>query len=993
MLLPFWPCRRLGPASPGMADRVIPMPERRRGPLRSTVARGSGNALIIHPRRELDRQAQAFAEGLAHDRQHTPVVLDLPPEPKASELESLVRLLQRRSGSFRLVPARGSGRFACTMAQWLADRLHRVVLAPDGTLIPAGGGGLFVPPGQGLGWLRHQPGRQALPDSRRFPKPQWEYSTPDRPTPLGLHLTTEPIPGGVWLRSVDAEPGEERRQQLVDRVIADSELLAVVLGVPGAAPLPLEAVSAFWENLAPSIRPRVRFVPYGPVAVAEGALGQALANLLAHQVVLYNGFPAVGRAGGTLEVHTLREDGPLGWRPFASELGYSPVAGAVGVPCPPLPLGCRAPVPGLAEIGPGVYRYEPDAVLEIVQSGLWLRPLEDPEDADAVRLTPADPQHATILFDESTPRTAERMRTLAHEVLEQLDLATRRLSLVLPASRVAGRRVVWDDGYDRRAPVTPAPNIDAIWRSSAPNGPSAAADPTTVANPTASPWPTAAPGSIENPWAAPSRRLDEVGYPPGAEQAAVAHGPALDSEMDASPPVSHPPATTSSAVVVAAHMVGREGPPWVSGEEAIEPTRMPDTPLVHGTKAASAPGPEIRLKSEPIPLAAALEPPTPASGTAPQTGLPTASVAVGGTALSAGAGPPHGGDLRDLLGEPVAATPMANHQAAGGEEDPATSGRSLHRPDTDGYKPSPTATREVTPVHNGDEPRTEEPGVRVQPVPGPAVCVMPPEGGIDRERAWLRGHLGKRYDAAVGSVARIMSESPGLRVGDGVSGARDDLVAVWVYLSGTAGPVDEPIRRGEDGPHVSLARCVASGLRRLPSYRGAVVLRAALGDEERAWYREGLVVPDWGFVSALTTARSGLPGNTDFLIWSRTARRTALMETEVPDRVLFLPGTRFKVLRVASGDRYQLLLRELAPSENTMGGPPRSEHSSLDDVALTGLETAAVTVREARAGEPLPRSYAWFFSAPPGLIVSAPLGRVSTHATEGVPPNEDEGTA
>ncbi|MFI1401038.1 hypothetical protein [Streptomyces sp. NPDC020681] len=886
------------------------------------------------------------------------------------------------------------------MAQWLADRLDCVVLAPDGTLLPAAGGALFVSPGQGLGWLRHQPGRTALPDSRRFPKPQWEYSIPDEATPFGVHGIAEPIPGGMWLRSNDTESGE-RRQQLIDKVIADSELLAVVLGTPGAPPLPLEAVSVFWQSLAPSMRLRVRFIPYGPVDVSgDGALGQALADLLAHQVVLYSGLPAVGRAGGTLEVHTLREDGPLGWRPFASELAYSPVTSADEGPYPPVPLGCRDPVPGLSEVGPGVYRYAPDAVLEIVQSGLYLRPPQDPEDADLVRIAPADPRHATIVFDDSTPETAERMRTLSHKVLEHLDPAARRLSLVLPAGAAPRGGVKPEGSYDRPTGVPSASDREATWRSSFPDLTSGRPDSTDAVAPAASPGQAGVPGRLEAPWAEHARRPDEANA-----QAAMDRGAAPDPEAgNAAPLVPHPPATTSTSAAISDDADEGEGRPSVPRAETIEPMGTPHTPAMRATPSASAPRPIMGLESEPPPRAAmAPGVAAPSPDTSPPTALTAASIPVTGAASSDGLGSPPGGEARDRSASAVAATHEVNGEVVGTQPEPqlepTVSGTNSDRQGANGIQPSlPTPGEDIpvpgTPDPGGEEPVLERHGVRVQPTPEPAVCAVPPESGIDQERAWLRGSLGERYDAAAGLVSRVLSESPGLRVGGGASGARDDLVAVRVYLTGAAGPVDDPVRRGIDGPHVPLARCVASGLNRLPSYRGATVLRAALDEEERAWYREGMVVTDWGFCGALTTARPRLPGNTDFLIWSRTARRTALMDPEVRDRVLFLPSTRFKVLRVSGGVRPRILLRELAPAEITVDGRLAAGHSPLDDVALSGLESAAAAVQKAQGRAPLPKAYGWAFSAPPGLIASSgPHGSARTDASDeaGSQPEADDG--
>jgi hypothetical protein len=40
---------------------------------------------------------------------------------------------------------------------------------------------------------------------------------------------------------------------------------------------------------------------------------------------------------------------------------------------------------------------------------------------------------------------------------------------------------------------------------------------------------------------------------------------------------------------------------------------------------------------------------------------------------------------------------------------------------------------------------------------------LPREGGIEKERDWMRRNLSKQYDATASSVSRLLSEYPGLR--------------------------------------------------------------------------------------------------------------------------------------------------------------------------------------------------------------------------------------
>ncbi|MFD7000996.1 hypothetical protein ACFWA5_33170 [Streptomyces mirabilis] len=859
------------------------------------ASRVVGSALLVHPRGQLDERAEVFAGGLAPDSQHNLVVLDLPPRPRPSILESVARLLREHSGhggSFRVVPGRGSPDETRTLAQWLADRLDRVVVAPDGPQTAAAGGALFVATTQGRGWLRYEPGQPEVPDSQRFPKPAWEQfvSGDSQPTgPLGI---AEAIPGGMWLRPRDEDSTlAAARQHLAAQVIADLELLAVVLGAPGTPALPLEEIAGFWEALDPRVRAQVRFLPYGPVAVPDhGTLGHALADLLGQQVTLYNGFPALGRAGSTPEVHTLGPDGEPGWRPYVTELGYLPSALTGGRPSPPTPVAYRAPVPGLQPgTGLGVYQQAPDAVLEVVASGLWLRPPGEPDDAEGVRSAAADPLHAAVLFSDSTPEITDRVRHLAREVLEQLPAEVRRHSRLLPASAVASPGSV--PGHGHRPPP------DAAARAEEPGEPSA-----------------------ERQTAAPL---------------AAARAAAIST-------------ATLPAVTADAEQYGQATARAATDAAAPVPDGRPGTEPIAGTGRTQegTTGPE-------------------AVDGLPQGGGDGGSAVAGG--LSGG-----GDDGPAAVDTPPRVRPRPRLESA---PDPSTAPKA---PPTAPPAPAPAAPATRTAAQPDDV-------VRAQPVPEPAASVVVAAGqSVERERAWLRRTLAERYDEAAGFVTRVMSETPGLRSGytEGTEekGVLADLAAVRLYLaSGAGATVNGAVHSATVGPHVPLARCVASGLRQLPSHRGVTLLRATLTEAQLDWYRTRREITDWGFCSALTNVRPGLPGETDILIWSLTGRRTALLDPEVPDRVVFLPGTEFRVLHVTDEDGHRtVLLRETA----SVGVP---KEDALDQVALGALRKATELVHVgAEQGAPLPERAAAAFCAAPGLAIrpTGPATKTDTTRSE-----------
>ncbi|WP_392896020.1 hypothetical protein [Streptomyces sp. LN699] len=76
-----------------------------------------GDAILVHPKGRLDERAADFAGGLAHDPQHTLVVVDLPAGVLADEWAAVAKLLSpSRYGSLRLVFGRDKGEDVRTAA-------------------------------------------------------------------------------------------------------------------------------------------------------------------------------------------------------------------------------------------------------------------------------------------------------------------------------------------------------------------------------------------------------------------------------------------------------------------------------------------------------------------------------------------------------------------------------------------------------------------------------------------------------------------------------------------------------------------------------------------------------------------------------------------------------------------------------------------------------------------------------------------------------------
>jgi hypothetical protein len=223
----------------------------------------------------------------------------------------------------------------------------------------------------------------------------------------------------------------------------------------------------------------------------------------------------------------------------------------------------------------------------------------------------------------------------------------------------------------------------------------------------------------------------------------------------------------------------------------------------------------------------------------------------------------------------------------------------------------------------------------------------------DRQRLWHTA--GEPYRRAVTDLTR--NGLPGVRGLDADLPyerlcAAADLAAVRLCLAGWEPGAQRDPRDDGTPDRRALVRCVTSGLRRLPPYQGA----AAAPDDALVRYRENRSFTDEGLWALSTAADLGPAGGV--LVHSLTGRHTAPLDPRTPHRLLFLPGTRFRVLRVTSGDRPVALVRELRPDEPALYAHPdavppgvaaRDEDaaSALDRI----LEAPAQTPR-ARAGKP-----------------------------------------
>ncbi|GAA2024295.1 hypothetical protein [Polymorphospora rubra] len=940
-----------------------------------------GNALVLHARERISSEARAVALAVADDPDNEIVVLDLHDDLPVGIWKSVAEALRRRRRGIRLVVCGAHHDTAALAAQWLSDRLRRPVVTPHGRLIRGAAGTLFAHAGQASGWVRYRPGRPPTPEAKRHPAPPWDDAAAEFVATSAVGAV-EPIPAGVWIRDTrDPALVSDRWRWLVAAVPCQRAAMTVVLGCPGTPPLALDDVARFWRGLAPAHRQYARFVQYGPVQLPAGEpLGQRLADLLEAPVVCFAGIP-VGRADRP-HMHTVTQDGRLGWHLLVRELGFTPRSRPTAPAAMPRILHHQAPTLLGAAVGPRTYGYTDDAVVEIVQSGLWIRGTGPTRNADRIRARAADPAAHALIIDDSDPARVARLRELAEDLAARLDPPTRARSALQLASAVAVRRqrptaaagtlgdgltyrfTAADLALDEAIDVAPPPAEALAGRGVAGvQSPSWArpADPPIPPPPTAGELHPAAREFLAAPAVVPPA-------PPPGPAPDRKPGPALAEESGPSSPAagllgtrSGRPAggrlgpverapgrgerTVTNLPVLTSRMPGRaadhavDTPLWEQSVFVDAPTRTavaPPSRPAGPPSVAAPPRPAGRPVVGPLP---AREPAAPSSGAAPSS--PTSLPPPPSTFLP----PPP-----PVLPAPPLVAPTGDAPEAAQEPTSTVASRSG---DAAAGEPSGTA-----PV--------DRPALRFQTAPALQARGLPTARGLDVERTWLRGRLGREFDAAASSVSRVLSEHPRLSPDED---ALTDAVAVRLYLSALGAEVDEALRGGGHNDQVLFARCVAAGISRLPSHRGGTCAAATLTGDELHEIRARGVLTDRAFTHALIEPPVDLPGTVEVLLWSMTARRTGLLEPAddqyVEGRVLFLPGTRFKVLEVTepTGDeRGRVLLRELSADE------PVRAHGPFDDLALTSLyrcvERWATVGRRRSVGAAASRR----FAALPGLV-------------------------
>ncbi|MFD9430134.1 hypothetical protein [Streptomyces sp. NPDC060002] len=328
---------------------------------------------------------------------------------------------------------------------------------------------------------------------------------------------------------------------------------------------------------------------------------------------------------------------------------------------------------------------------------------------------------------------------------------------------------------------------------------------------------------------------------------------------------------------------------------------------------------------------------------------------------------PEGSDPAEARRPPAPSTATTPSPSAGaGEAQPAPSRGPRTSPPTE------------LPEHQHPPTAGKPPERSRLPAPeGPPVPFHPGHISTEDERRAFRELADDVWERHGAAVDRALIRMPALRAQE-QEAARADVIALHIYLNSPDGPLaPEAVVRGlrsGDERLLPYVACLASALRRMPSYRGVAVHGAV--DVPLDGLAAGALLRDPAPLGAVPVGAGGpRPGGPQYVIWSATGRRVRQLADRpsggaAVEQVLFAPGTRLRVLDVRrSGPAPLIMLRELpADAPGTPGGP-LPQHHGLDDADRAVLARLDDTLR---GRIPEPGAFAW-----PGLC-HGPIGPAHT---------------
>ncbi|GLY31529.1 hypothetical protein [Kineosporia sp. NBRC 101731] len=389
------------------------------------------HAVVISTRAEPGDTARMIASRAPEDHENTMVVLDLPRRVSIAVWESVAAAIGPGPRGIRLIIDGRSRDLMTLAAGWLSERLDRPVTLADGPVV-AGPGVLLVGDRHDHRWRDYVPGHQSRPGPRRFPRPIWDDELTALIAGSGPGVACEPLPAGAWIRPETDDAGVRAiRNRLLAAMPMRRAFPTLVLGLPGARPLPLEEIHRLRSLLPETVRRSSRMAGIGPIALPPGkTLAQALADLSGEEIYCYTGIP-VGGTADFPDIRVIAADGRPGPWPYALEMRHRPVGG-LSLAAPDVTKH-RPPFAGLTQVGPGAYQLRQDAVIEVIQSGLLLRPVaESPQTTQVRRIGPDERQNLMVVAGPD-PASTLSLQKLAESLMAQFDEAFRKSLRIVTA--------------------------------------------------------------------------------------------------------------------------------------------------------------------------------------------------------------------------------------------------------------------------------------------------------------------------------------------------------------------------------------------------------------------------------------------------------------------------------------------------------------------------------------------------------------------------------
>jgi len=238
-------------------------------------------------------------------------------------------------------------------------------------------------------------------------------------------------------------------------------------------------------------------------------------------------------------------------------------------------------------------------------------------------------------------------------------------------------------------------------------------------------------------------------------------------------------------------------------------------------------------------------------------------------------------------------------------------------------------------------------------VPGTALVVAD-RASTTAEQTRFTAAAGDEYGEALATVNAALATWPSMR-GQTDSGVKADYVAVCLYLGrgrGGFADLNTAMRGGVAGEIDGQVSCLASGLRRLPTHRRAVLRQSKDAQGLEGTIAPGSILTEPGFLVGSMDLDVTVPdADLDVLIWPASARRTSeLLIGQPVNEVVFFAGARFKALALRATEpvdgepsdepaapRVAALFRELAPDETVAASGELDEH---DLAVLAKLDRA-----------------------------------------------------